>query len=265
MRSVRRGAGRDRVGVDDSFFDLGGHSLLATRLVSRVRSVLGVELARSGAVRRIPRWRDRRRAGRRLGHGRVPALGAGARPERVPLSFAQQRLWFLDQLEGPNADVQHAVGGAAARCPRRRGAAAGAAATWSPGTRVCAPSSQRSTAAVSADPGSRTRGALTCRRRPKSRRAMLPDSRGRGVRGTPFDLTATRCRCGPRCWSRAAMSTCWWWWCITSPADGWSMAPLARDVSVAYAARAPGGAPVWSPLPVQYADYTLWQRESPRQ
>ena len=97
---------RDRIGIHDNFFDLGGHSLLATQVMARVRSVFRVELPLRTLFEAttVAQLAEAIELARRLdGNMEVPAISRAERDGPVPLSFAQQRLWVLMQLEPDGA------------------------------------------------------------------------------------------------------------------------------------------------------------------
>ncbi|WP_222104900.1 non-ribosomal peptide synthetase, partial [Flavobacterium anhuiense] len=92
--------GIEKVGIHDNFFELGGHSLLATRLVSMVRKELSVELSIRDVFEYTSIEALSGHVSLQSGGVLLPAVGVEEKPDRVPLSFSQERLWFLDQLHG---------------------------------------------------------------------------------------------------------------------------------------------------------------------
>ena len=178
-------------------------------------------------------------------------------PETVPLSFAQQRLWFLDRLQGPNATYNISL------------------ALWLEGH-----VDRRVLETALAD----------VIRRHESLRTVFPDTADvpcQQILAPQEAEVPLRCSDIDEATLREALAQ-EAAWCFDLrqeiplraalfrleknqhvlllllhhiAGDGWSMAPLARDLGVAYAARRAGHGPAWEELPVQYADYTLWQRE----
>ncbi len=90
---------QERIGRWDDFFELGGHSLLVVQVVSRVRHALDAEVP-LGELFARPVLEDFARAVREAGHSELPPVTPVPRGDRIPLSLAQQRLWFLEQLGG---------------------------------------------------------------------------------------------------------------------------------------------------------------------
>ncbi|NMM92544.1 non-ribosomal peptide synthetase, partial [Rhodococcus sp. SRB_17] len=249
--------GIERVGLDDDFFALGGNSLVATQVVSRLGQALdasvGVrELFEASTVEELAA-----RIGGYVGAGAQSALMPQERPAKIPLSLAQQRMWFLNRFD--TASTVNNI-----------------------------PVAVRLTGSLDID-ALRT-AILDVITRHEALRTLYPEIEGIGYQqilepeaaalaldvarinneqlntelyaffGEPFDVTVEvplRAKLFQVADSEFVLSFV----IHHISTDGFSMGPLTRDVMTAYFARSNGQAPAWAPLPVQYADYALWQRE----
>ncbi|WP_218040376.1 non-ribosomal peptide synthetase [Actinomadura sp. WMMB 499] len=250
-----------RIGADDDFFALGGNSLIAMRVVSRVRRAFDAEipvraLFEAPTVAGLAALLDSALLDSGAGAAR-PALEPRDRPDAVPLSYAQQRLWFLGRFEGPSATYNMPT------ALRIRGPLDVEAVRAAVGDLVARHETLRT---ILPDHGGVPRQVVLdpAAARPEleitgTTEAELP-MRLATAAGYAFDISAEPplrthlFRIAPD--EHVALLLM-----HHLGGDGWSMAPLARDFIAAYASRAEGRAPDWAPLPVQYADYTLWQQE----
>ncbi|MCP4662506.1 MAG: AMP-binding protein, partial [bacterium] len=256
--------GSGRVGPHDNFFELGGHSLLATQVASRVREAFAVEvpLQRLFEAPTVAELADVVRLLRREQEGvALPPLLPVARDRELPLSFAQQRLWFLDQLD-PGSSAYHIplavrLGGTVdagllerifSEVVRRHEVlrTTFAAAAGEP-RQVIAGELEVPLPVVDLEPL-----AAGDRRREAERLAAAEARR-------PFDLSAgplvrfTLVRLAAD--DQVVMATMHH---IVS--DGWSMGVFLRELAALSEAFSRGESSPLAELPVQYADFAHWQR-----
>ncbi|MGW5072877.1 amino acid adenylation domain-containing protein [Rhodococcus sp. NPDC004095] len=254
--------GLEKVGADDDFFELGGHSMIAMRVVSRVRAEFDVQLT----IRDLFDARTPAQIARLLpaAASALPAITAGPRPDRIPLSAAQERLWMLAQVSG---GASGATGGVSeslayhyAHVARLDGAVDTDALAAAVRDLTARHESLRTVVAV-------TDGEPHQVILPAGGDLEVVDVTADTVDAVAFErLTANfdlrtdvplrvgLLREGPE---RSVIVVV----LHHIATDEWSDAPLLGDLTRAYLARTRGAAPDWTPLPVQYADYALWQRD----
>ncbi|RKG74500.1 non-ribosomal peptide synthetase, partial [Corallococcus terminator] len=252
----------ETVGIHDDFFEHGGHSLLATQVVSRIRGVFGVELPlgelfNAPTVAALaPRLATFART------SRVPPLTRAPRPTVLPLSFAQQRLWFIDQME-PGSSLYNMPFSLTLL-----GALDEDALQGSLDALMARHESLRTTFRTEAgQPAQHIHTGTTVplervdlsrwdnpeERQQEAERLATAETR------RPFDLAK-----GPVI--RALLLKL-----ATDEhvlvlhlhhivSDGWSMGVLVRELTALYEALHAGRTPRLPALPVQYADFALWQR-----
>ncbi|MEU5842609.1 amino acid adenylation domain-containing protein, partial [Rhodococcus sp. NPDC047139] len=247
----------DEVGLDHDFFELGGNSLVATKLAHLIGTKLGVRvpvrlLFDSSTVVALAE-----RISILAGEAPSPVLRTTVRPERLPLSTAQRRLWFLNRLEPESALYNLPLG------VRLQGSLDVDAMVAALSDIVVRHETLRTV--FPEDDGSPYQKILSANEACVETKivdvsADTLDDELRRFAQAGFDLAsevpfrASIFRLGPTD-HVVALSL------HHIAADGLSFVPLSRDILRAYSARIDEQEPGWAPLEVQYADYTLWQRE----
>ncbi|WSY60036.1 amino acid adenylation domain-containing protein [Nocardia sp. NBC_00881] len=253
--------GIERVGVDDDFFMLGGNSLIATQVTARVGEVLSTRvpvrvLFEAPTVAALA-VRVEQQAGTL---GRV-ALVAGRRPQRVPLSLAQQRMWFLNQFDTASTAYNLPI------AVRLTGLLDVSALRAAIEDLVGRHEILRTVYPVVEGEPVQVIVAATQARLPLTVRSIAAADIEAAVGelvSTQFDVTGeVPVRVALFEIEDAAPTPEYVIAMVVHhiAADGWSVGPLVRDLMTAYVARSAEQAPNWAPLEVQYADYSIWQRE----
>lgn len=247
----------DAVGIDEDFFAAGGHSLLATRLASTLSQRLERQITVRDVFERPTVAALAERAGDSGVDDRPSRLSRATRPDPLPVSLAQRRLWFLNRLEPDSAAysipvVLHLDG--PLDVAALRAAFVDVAERHEPLRTI--------TPLVDGEPVQRILAGADAQ--PSFTAIDVPEERVEAVvrqeAMRPFDVTvetplrAVLLRVAPE--RHVLVATM-----HHIASDGWSLAPFARDLGTAYAARAAGEQPAWAPLAVDYADFALWQRE----
>ncbi|MBZ5610762.1 MAG: amino acid adenylation domain-containing protein, partial [Acidobacteriia bacterium] len=249
----------ERVGPDDNFFELGGHSLIATQLVSRIRAALGVALEIETLLE-FPSAGQLSKHLREAGRGRAP-LEPSKRPERLPLSHAQMSLWFVDRLEGGSPEYN------TPKPLRLRGELDRAALERAVNTIFERHESLRTRfAELDGEPAQVIDPAVRIEIPMEDLSALDDATRRERVTAAlrresaqPFDLARgpmlrlKLLKLGDQ--EHILLRTVHH---IVS--DGWSEGVFNRELAALYEAYREGRENPLPPLPVQYADFALWQR-----
>ncbi len=248
--------GVQKVGIFDHFFELGGHSLLATRLISRIQATLHLQVS----IRSLFEAPTVAGLVQRLSDGQAarPALRPFERPAEIPLSFPQRRLWFLDRFEGPgptyNIPLALRLVGPLNRTALE--ASLGDLVERHESLRTIFPETLGVPRQVILE-ASNARPGLAVQ--PVTEETLAESLAAAAQEG--FDLSA-QIPLRVRLFALSQNEHVLLLVVHHIACDGWSVAPLARDLGSAYTARCRDAVPGLPPLPVQYADYALWQQQN---